>query len=424
MPDDAARRGRRHLRRRSPPPARGRPRWRRSPTLLGGRAAPRRGRDRHRPTSAARCASAAPASAGAALQTLPPPGGRAHPDGARGRRGLRAASPRCPGRARRRRGGARRPTLFGRATADEQRWLRGLVTGEVRQGALDALVQEALAAAGGVPAGRRAPGRDARRLDRGRGAGRADRRRGGAGRVRARGRSPGAADARLERRRPSPRRWRRPVAAAAGGGRRQARRHPDPGAPRRRRGARLHPRLDDITDRLPEVVEVARRCRPRAFVLDGEALALDADGRPRPFQETASRTAQARGRRASRRSSSTCCTSTATTCSTRPAPSGSAALDALVPEPHRVARLRHRRRRRRPRRSLADALAAGHEGVVVKDLDAPYDAGRRGAGLGQGQARAHPRPRRARRRVGLAAGAGAGCPTSTSAPATATAAAS
>ena len=33
--------------------------------------------------------------------------------------------------------------LFGRATAEEQQWLRGVVTGEVRQGALDSLVQEA-----------------------------------------------------------------------------------------------------------------------------------------------------------------------------------------------------------------------------------------------------------------------------------------
>src|SRR3954466_15947838 len=41
--------------------------------------------------------------------------------------------------------------LFGRATAAEQPWLRGLVTGEVRQGALDSLVQEGLAAAGAVP---------------------------------------------------------------------------------------------------------------------------------------------------------------------------------------------------------------------------------------------------------------------------------
>ena len=31
------------------------------------------------------------------------------------------------------------------------------------------------------------------------------------------------------------------------------------------------------------------------FVLDGEVLALDEQGRPRPFQETASRTAMAEG---------------------------------------------------------------------------------------------------------------------------------
>src|SRR3954454_12954614 len=50
--------------------------------------------------------------------------------------------------------GARAPAtaeLFGRATAQEQPWLRGIVTGEVRQGALDSLVQEGLAAAGAVP---------------------------------------------------------------------------------------------------------------------------------------------------------------------------------------------------------------------------------------------------------------------------------
>src|SRR4051795_8364638 len=41
--------------------------------------------------------------------------------------------------------------LFGRATAQEQPWLRGIVTGEVRQGALDSLVQEGLAVAAEVP---------------------------------------------------------------------------------------------------------------------------------------------------------------------------------------------------------------------------------------------------------------------------------
>src|SRR4029079_17385289 len=40
--------------------------------------------------------------------------------------------------------------LFGRATAVEQPWLRGIVTGEVRQGALDARVEEGLSASGGV----------------------------------------------------------------------------------------------------------------------------------------------------------------------------------------------------------------------------------------------------------------------------------
>ena len=42
--------------------------------------------------------------------------------------------------------------LFGRATAEEQLYLRGLVTGELRQGALDALVLDAVAAAAQVPA--------------------------------------------------------------------------------------------------------------------------------------------------------------------------------------------------------------------------------------------------------------------------------
>ena len=135
--------------------------------------------------------------------------------------------------------------------------------------------------------------------------------------------------------------------------------------------------LDDITERLPEVVEVVRALPAERFVLDGEALALDDAGRPRPFQETASRTAQAAG------------------VVVTPyffdllhldgddlldAP-GTERLDrlaALVPGEHVV-----------PRLVTDDAAAAeefarqvladGHEGVVVKNLAAPYDAGRRGA---------------------------------------------
>ena len=76
--------------------------------------------------------------------------------------------------------------------------------------------------------------------------------------------------------------------------------------------------LDDITARLPEITAAALAADADALVLDGEAIALGPDGRPRPFQVTASRAgtrAAPHGpdRRTSRspRSSSTCCTWTA-----------------------------------------------------------------------------------------------------------------
>ena len=47
--------------------------------------------------------------------------------------------------------------------------------------------------------------------------------------------------------------------------------------------------LDDITARVPEIVEAALALGVRDAVLDGEAVALRPDGRPRPFQVTAAR---------------------------------------------------------------------------------------------------------------------------------------
>jgi DNA ligase-1 len=136
--------------------------------------------------------------------------------------------------------------------------------------------------------------------------------------------------------------------------------------------------LEDITDRLPEVVEVVRALPAERAVIDGEALAVGPDGRPRPFQETASRTASGSG--------------VAITpyffdllhlddedLLDRPGAERAERLAALVPEPHRV-----------PREVVASAedvarvfdaaVAAGQEGVVVKSLASPYAAGRRGAG--------------------------------------------
>ena len=81
-----------------------------------------------------------------------------------------------------------------------------------------------------------------------------------------------------------------------------------------------------------------------------------------------------------------------------------------------LAEARARRALRVPRLVTADpaqaaaffdeALAAGHEGVVVKSLDAPYDAGRRGAAWVKVKPRAHPRPGRPGRRVGQRAAPG------------------
>ncbi len=136
--------------------------------------------------------------------------------------------------------------------------------------------------------------------------------------------------------------------------------------------------LEDITARLPEVVEVALSLPATSFVLDGEALALDDAGRPRPFQETASRTAMGSEASRSRRTSSTCCTATAPTSSTPPRPSGAAALEELVPAAHRVPRM-VTASVEDAETFLRDTLGSGHEGVVVKSLTAPYDAGRRGA---------------------------------------------
>ncbi len=269
--------------------------------------------------------------------------------------------------------------LFARATVDEQRWLRGVITGAVRQGALDALVQEAIAAASGV---RLTAVRRAAMLA------------GGTVPIVVAAMTGGEdalAEVGLEVGRPvlpmlassAP-----DVGAAlakAGGG---------PGEPvvvdvkldgiriqvhRRGDDVQIATRsLEDITARLPEVVTVARSLPAGEFVLDGEAIALDESGRPRPFQETASRTAQAAG--------------VAVTpyffdvlhvdgrdLLDIPAAERLAALDALVPEQHRVPRL-VTDDVEAAEGFARDALARGHEGVVVKSLSLGYAAGRRGSG--------------------------------------------
>ncbi|HEX2856542.1 MAG TPA: ATP-dependent DNA ligase, partial [Propionibacteriaceae bacterium] len=181
--------------------------------------------------------------------------------------------------------------LFSRATAAEQRFLRGLITGDVRQGALDGIMQGAIAEAAGVPA---ASVRRAAMLA---------------------GRLPPVAVAALAGGVEALGRIGlevfRPVApmlatskpsvaeALAGGGtgwsveckydgiRVQAHKRGDQ--------VRVFTRsLDDITDRVPDIVEVVAPLPAHSLVLDGEAIALRPDGRPQPFQVTGARTASTR----------------------------------------------------------------------------------------------------------------------------------
>ncbi len=135
--------------------------------------------------------------------------------------------------------------------------------------------------------------------------------------------------------------------------------------------------LEDITARLPEVVEVVRALPATDLVLDGEVLALDDRGRPRPFQETASRTAMAEGVHLTPYFFDLLHLDGRDLVDA-PGSERLAALADLVPEQHLVPRL-VTDSPESAEAFTADVLARGHEGVVVKNLAAPYDAGRRGA---------------------------------------------
>ncbi|MFD8999616.1 ATP-dependent DNA ligase [Streptomyces sp. NPDC059582] len=274
--------------------------------------------------------------------------------------------------------------LMGAATEEEQRFLRGLLSGEVRQGALDAVAVEGLAEATGAPSA------DVRRA------------------VMLAGSLRSVAQALLADGPAALDRFRltvgRPVlpmlahsassvAEAVGklgacaveekldGIRVQVHRDGDV--------VRVHTRtLDDITDRLPEVTAAALELAGERFILDGEVIAFDADGRPRSFQETA-------GRVGSRVDVVTAAEAVpvspvffdALSVDGRdlldlPFAERHAELARLVPEPMRVRRLLTSGRPQDVPEAedfLAETLRRGHEGVVVKALDAPYSAGRRGA---------------------------------------------
>jgi DNA ligase-1 len=290
----------------------------------------------------------------------------------------RIAATSGPGSQTRRR--AELDGLFTRATELEQAFLAGLVLGELRQGALEGVMADAVAKASGAPL---AEVRRAAMLAGDLGAVAAAAFAGGSEALGAfrltllRPVRPMLAqtaddlDAALARIRPALVEWK------LDGARLQVHRSGDE--------VRAYTRnLADVTDRVPEIVEAALALDVSSAVLDGEAIALSPGGRPRPFQVTMSRF----GSRTSMDELRGSVPLSALFFDAlhlggedlldRPARERRSALAAHVPaellvpgietdDPVEAGRF------------LEDALAAGHEGVLVKAPDAPYEAGRRGA---------------------------------------------
>ena len=137
--------------------------------------------------------------------------------------------------------------------------------------------------------------------------------------------------------------------------------------------------LDDITARVPELVTAALELSARSVVLDGEAIALRDDGRPHPFQVTASRAASRTGPVPLTPYFFDVLHADGQDVLGLPLSERLSVLDATVPERWRAPRL-VTDDVDAARAFAEDALARGHEGVVVKDLGAAYEAGRRGGG--------------------------------------------
>lgn len=142
--------------------------------------------------------------------------------------------------------------------------------------------------------------------------------------------------------------------------------------------------LDEITDRLPEVVEEITALPGGDLVLDGEAIALAPDGRPLAFQETGARTASSADPAALRER-----TPVSTFLFDIVHRDGADLLDedARTRDQHLREIAAHLMVERIITESATDAvdfservLQHGHEGVVIKAATSTYAAGRRGSG--------------------------------------------
>lgn len=271
--------------------------------------------------------------------------------------------------------------LFGRATAEEQGFLTRLMSGELRQGALAGLMIEAIAAAAQTPSAQvRRAAMYAPDL-------------GAVARAALSGGGEALGRFTLELFKPAA-----PMLAQTAD---------DPGAALaaidgavafewKMDGARIQAHksgnevriytrsLNDITAVVPEIVDAVRSLDAPALVLDGEAVAMDATGRPHPFQVTMRRLGRRLDIEALRQDLPLrvfffdCLYADGHPLTHLPTRDRYEALARAVPEVHRMPRMVTAEE---PQASAFydAALAAGHEGLMAKSLDAPYEAGNRGA---------------------------------------------
>ncbi len=270
--------------------------------------------------------------------------------------------------------------LFARAGADERDFLARLIVGELRQGALEGVMLDAIASAAGLPAA------DVRR---------AAMYAGGLAAVAKAALTEGAAGlARfaIQLLRPVQPMLATPADDVAGalasfgtaalewkldGARVQVHKAGDE--------VRVFTRnLNDVTAAVPEVVEAVRALPARELILDGETIALAANGAPQPFQVTMRRF----GRKLEVDRLRTelplavfffdCLRCDGDDLVDRPARERFAALGEVAPASIVIPRI-VTSDVAEGEAFLAGAFAAGHEGIMAKAPDAPYEAGRRGA---------------------------------------------
>jgi DNA ligase-1 len=270
--------------------------------------------------------------------------------------------------------------LFARATAEEQDFLSRLLLGDLRQGALEGVMAEAVAEAAGVPAAavRRAAMVTGHL--------------GETARVAMNEGAAGLARFAIALQRPVQPMLAQPaesIADALGrlgtagfewkvdGARVQVHKAGE--------DVRVYTRnLNDVTGSVPEIVEAMQNVAAHELILDGEAVALTPEGAPQPFQVTMRRFGRKLDVAAMRAELPLavyffdCLHLNGRPLLDQPGRERFDALASALPSSLVIPRL-VTADLAAAEDFYADALARGHEGVMAKALDAPYEAGSRGA---------------------------------------------